>query len=492
MKPLSVTLWRYYVPKILGTLIATLIFIAINLNLNVEAQVAGSLTTTTASSTSFNTVVNSTATEIAYVNIQLNTEDELYVADYQQIDSPQMTINVSRDSYVYVFSIDSNLHYAQVLPNSYEINNYIYAAQGASFPSYEGNYSFSLEGMQGFTTLFALASPRALSEIRLERYVQKYLLFAEAYSDPAKLANVIIGPGVGSDISYVRVSGNQAMQGAYNTVPLNPSYYQLDYSSESTQASAGHIQSTGSYNVADYGSEYTTGAYLTAEYGEVLNSYQESLDIYNTYTDEPSSVVVEPVVSQQVTTEGSSQDYDIRQTITLNGVEGNVTTGSSPQTQIAVTPVAPVTSVPVQNAPITNTIAIPPVVVEQSLQSAVNITPFENWVALNLHNYRFVFQQYCYCADDYLYEMVVSVENGKVNSVQYAANNEDVPQYVFDSVPSIEDIFMGIAETRVEGFTTVNVAYDQNFSFPNSTYFVNNPETETDDVRYEISYLEMQ
>ena len=529
---------------------------------------------------------NSSAQTVANIDIQLSTENEFYVAEYQQGETPQLNIGVSRDSYVYVFSIDTNLRYAQVLPNSFEPNNYVFAVQGASYPSFEGSYSFSLEGMQGFTTLFAIASPRAISEARLERYVQKYLLFAEAYSDPAKLANVVIGPDIGSDISYLRVSGNQVTQSSSNTVPLNPSYYQLDYALTGTlDAVTGAVTGLGTsyppqsyetvnsenYNSADYGAEYATGAYATAEYYEVLKSYQASLNIYNTYTDtapvvsgttSETTASATTATTQSSTVEassstgstGNSQDYEYRQTITLTGVDTEVagvdTTVASvepttfqnstvqastisiqpaatasyaatqtPNTQTTQAP-AQATLQPIQQAtpqpiqqpaqatlqsaqsattsssltsqivltsPIAASTATPPSVVEQSLQSAVTTSPFTSWVAQNLENYSFVFQQYCYCSDDYLYAMIVTVENGVVSRVQYLENNQDVPTYVFESVPSIEDLFFGIAEIRVEGLTTVNVAYDQNFSFPNDVYFVNNPQTEIDDVSYQIS-----
>jgi len=147
----------------------------------------------------------------------------------------------------------------------------------------------------------------------------------------------------------------------------------------------------------------------------------------------------------------------------------------------------------VLTSPIAASTARPLSVIEQSLQSAVNTSsPFKSWTALDLKDYSFVFQQFCYCSDDYLYEMLVTVANGQVSRVQYLENDQDVPEYVFDSIPSIEDIYMGIAEIRVEGLTTVNVAYNQDYSFPNSAYFVNNPETEVDDLSYQISNFEVQ
>lgn len=494
---------------------------------------------------------NILAQTVANIDIQPNTENEFYVADYQLTDAPQLGIAVSQDSYVYVFSIDTDLQYAQVFPNSFEANNYVYAAQGARYPSLESQYSFSLEGMQGFTTLFAIASPRAISDARLERYVQKYLLFAKAYSDPAKLANVLIGPNIGSDISYLRVFGNQEVESSYSVVPLNPSFYQTDYTIGDVPTSAVTTdyptsyaeinqinQANGTnYNSADYGAEYATGAYATPEYTEVLRSYQASLNIYNTYADDGSlnqpvnnEVAIEVAeVSSNSTQEAiynntantapasvANQDYTFRQTITLTGVEptsvessgdavvqaGYAASVVEQQTNIvnnsvdnsnSLNNMTSESSQSTASGGVTSTSMTQPIsVAEQSLQSAVMTSPFKSWAALNLENYSFVFQQYCYCSDEYLYEMIVSVENGSVSRVQYLENYADVPSHVFYSVPSIEDIFMGIAEIRVEGLTTVDVAYDQNYSYPNSIYFVNNPQTDTDDVSYQISYFEIQ
>jgi len=275
------------------------------------------------------------------------------------------------------------------------------------------------------------------------------------------------------------------------------------------------------YNLANYGEEYSSGAYATAEYQEVLRSYQAGLDIYNTYSNETATAsVVDTSLALQndvslgnaaVETNYDKQPQTYRQTITLNGVEAatapTATTDYGQQSSIQHTEVVqsvttaeaiePTSAASVDlSSPIDASTVVPttlPIaVVEQSLQSAVTTSPFKSWTALNLSNYRFVFQQFCYCSEDYLYPMIVSVENGGVSRVQYLENNQDVPDYVFNSVPSIEDIFMGIAEIRVEGVTTVNVAYDQDFSFPNNTYFVNNPETDVDDVSYQISYFEAQ
>ena len=456
------------------------------------------------------------AQSIAGIDIRLNTENEFYVAEYQQGDAPQLGVAVSRDSYVYVFSIDSDLRYAKVLPNSYEPNNYVYASQGASYPNFESQYSFSLEGLQDYTTLFALASPRAISDTRLERLIQKYVLFAEAYSDPAKLANVIIGPDIGSDISYLYVSGEQVSQSTSNVVPINPAYYQLDYALNTgmdieVNSSIVQQESGTEYNLANYGAEYATGAYATAEYNEVLDAYQTSLDIYNTYTTDEAiatetSANLNSAQSNVVTASVVNQVKVFPQTITLTGVEP---APSEATAQVGY--VAPVieqqntivndnTVLAVSNVAVSNVVTSPteasieqPIsVVEQSLQSAVNTTPFRSWVALGLDSYRFEFQQYCYCTDEYLYEMIVSVENGNITQVQYLENNQDVPRHVFESVPTIEEMFMGIAEIRVEGLTTVNVSYDQNYSYPNNIYFVNNPKTDIDDVSYQISYFEIQ
>ncbi len=386
----------------------------------------------------------------AYIDIQLNTENEAFVADYQLGDTPYLSVAVSQDSYIYVFSIDSDLRYAQIVPNQFEQNNYVYASQGTSYPS-TSNYNFALDGMHGFTTLFAIASPRAIDQGRLERYIQKYILFAEAYNGSVKLSNVVIGPGIGSDISYLRVSGNQvATHAANNTVYLNPLYYQSEYIDNT------YVVTNSGTTEEVYSENNLASSYTTPEYNEVLRSYQESLDVYSTYSDE--------LAQSHSNQNGISNDtYTIRQTITLTGVD----------------------------AAISNPTATTPVL-GQSLQASVNITPFENWLALSPLNYSFVFHQECYCTEEYLYQMLVSVENGAVSRVQYLENNQDVPDYVFQTVPSIEDIFMGIAETRVGQSSLVDVIYNQDFSFPNRTYFVNDPATDADDLVYDVSYVELQ
>lgn len=504
--------WRASKPKLskLGFLVLLVSVVGIFVNTTALAQIAGNLSEDSAIAA--NTTVS--------IDIRPNFENEYFIANYEQGDLLQFGIGVSSDSYIYVFSIDSDLRYAQVLPNSFDNNNYVYAIQGASYPSYQGNYSFSLESLEGYTTLIALASPRAISEARLERYIKKYLLFAESYSDPAKLANVVIGPDIGIDLSYLNVSGTQAAQSAGNVVPISPSYYQLDYALDHAldtviAPDTSVVVPTNDYDLANYGEEYSSEIYATAEYQEVLRAYQASIDIYNTYSDEvATSTAQQNNVNTAQAIDTNQTQY--RQTITLSGVEPNVeaVTNAVPNSvndiaiqQPQVTPqlTQSITLVPnealldttlensvVLSSPIAASTAQPISVVEKSLQSAVNTSPFKSWTALNLKDYRFVFQQFCYCSDDYLYQMIVTVEDNEVSRVQYVENEQDVPDHVFDSIPSIEDIFMGIAEIRVEGLTTVNVVYNQDFSFPNSTYFVNNPETDVDDVSYQISYFEAQ
>ncbi|MEZ4629376.1 MAG: DUF4384 domain-containing protein [Deinococcales bacterium] len=119
-------------------------------------------------------------------------------------------------------------------------------------------------------------------------------------------------------------------------------------------------------------------------------------------------------------------------------------------------------------------------------------TPLEKWQAAKLSNYSFIFQQNCYCSEEYLEKMYVIVRNGKVSIVTYADSSQPVPDYVFQSVLSLGNLMDSAADVQQKGVGHVEGEFDRDYGFPKSLFIDYNASQNGDEVAYVISFFRVE
>ena len=93
-------------------------------------------------------------------------------------------------------------------------------------------------------------------------------------------------------------------------------------------------------------------------------------------------------------------------------------------------------------------------------------TQQQRWQAADVEDYRFHFQQQCFCVREQVQPVIVEVRNGQIARVlsqetgQEVARGENLRWY------TISDLFGLISEARQNGMEPLVVRYDPQFGYP--------------------------
>ncbi len=117
---------------------------------------------------------------------------------------------------------------------------------------------------------------------------------------------------------------------------------------------------------------------------------------------------------------------------------------------------------------------------------------YSKWRAANVQNYSFIFKQECYCTEEYLKAMYVVVREGKVSSVVYTGDNQSVPDSVFASVLTLEELLEGTSKVEKNSASKVEGEYDRDFGFPKKLFIDNNINSVNDEISYEVSFFRVE
>ncbi|MEZ4630497.1 MAG: DUF6174 domain-containing protein [Deinococcales bacterium] len=117
-----------------------------------------------------------------------------------------------------------------------------------------------------------------------------------------------------------------------------------------------------------------------------------------------------------------------------------------------------------------------------------NQQALSKWQAAASGNYSFILQQECYCSAEYLKPFYIVVRDYGKAEVRYLESNELVPDYVFQTTPTIEDIFRGINQAETNGYG-IQSEYNAYYGYPNYIFFSHSPQSSEDDIAYSISFF---
>ena len=81
-------------------------------------------------------------------------------------------------------------------------------------------------------------------------------------------------------------------------------------------------------------------------------------------------------------------------------------------------------------------------------------------------NYKFSFQQLCFCLPDYIRPMRITVRDNHIVKVIFEDNQSEVPSEIVTDLKTIDDIFQTIINAESLPAHSVNIEYDQNKYFP--------------------------
>jgi hypothetical protein len=90
----------------------------------------------------------------------------------------------------------------------------------------------------------------------------------------------------------------------------------------------------------------------------------------------------------------------------------------------------------------------------------------QRWEAAALTDYRFDFQQQCFCVREQVQPVTIEVRDGRISRVVSRETGEDVAAVQGLQWRTIPDLFRVISEARQNGVTPLIVQYDPQLGYP--------------------------
>jgi hypothetical protein len=93
-------------------------------------------------------------------------------------------------------------------------------------------------------------------------------------------------------------------------------------------------------------------------------------------------------------------------------------------------------------------------------------TEERRWQAAGLRDYRYDFEQQCFCTEERRQPVTVEVRGGRVVRVVSRATGREVPLRDDLRWYTVPELFARVAEARREGVLPLEVAYDPRLGYP--------------------------
>lgn len=91
------------------------------------------------------------------------------------------------------------------------------------------------------------------------------------------------------------------------------------------------------------------------------------------------------------------------------------------------------------------------------------------WAAQQIKNYQFVFRRICFCLQDYVRPVIITVRDGKIQAVRYADRDQLlVPPDQFNRYLTIDELFATIQQAIERQAHRITATYDPRRGFPTS------------------------
>ncbi|PID49135.1 MAG: hypothetical protein CR991_07865 [Proteobacteria bacterium] len=98
----------------------------------------------------------------------------------------------------------------------------------------------------------------------------------------------------------------------------------------------------------------------------------------------------------------------------------------------------------------------------------------------------YTLQQSCFCPNDYTRPMNINEQNGRIKSAHYADTGEAVPNYIVDSLLTINERFEQLQDAYESDAEQVQVTYDAQYGFPSSVFIDQSTLVADEEMAYTI------
>jgi Family of unknown function (DUF6174) len=110
------------------------------------------------------------------------------------------------------------------------------------------------------------------------------------------------------------------------------------------------------------------------------------------------------------------------------------------------------------------------------------------WRELQVDDYEFEFQQFCFCPEDAIREVAVVVQDGEIASLRYTDDGATADESLFQ-LATVEALFDEIATALLQGAELVQVTYDPDSGYPTAVEIDNSSTIADEERQFTITRL---
>jgi hypothetical protein len=112
------------------------------------------------------------------------------------------------------------------------------------------------------------------------------------------------------------------------------------------------------------------------------------------------------------------------------------------------------------------------------------------WAAQKIANYRYSFQQICFCQQEVTKPVVIEVRGGARSSITRPAGQPPQPEHFegFDTVDKLFDVVQRAMDTKPD---ELSVTYDEQYGYPTRIKIDQRLNTSDDETTYIVSNFEV-
>ncbi len=105
-------------------------------------------------------------------------------------------------------------------------------------------------------------------------------------------------------------------------------------------------------------------------------------------------------------------------------------------------------------------------------------------------DYQFIFQQHCYCTEEYLKPMRIQVNQGVISTASYIESGEVVKEPVLKDLPTVNSVFEKLLAEETVAAESLIVEFDEKYHYPKSVKIDYSKRMADDEIYWLLSELE--
>ncbi|MCE2397296.1 hypothetical protein J4G02_22570 [Candidatus Poribacteria bacterium] len=116
----------------------------------------------------------------------------------------------------------------------------------------------------------------------------------------------------------------------------------------------------------------------------------------------------------------------------------------------------------------------------------------EKWMSKMVSNYEFYFQRHCFCFEDDIAPVIISVRDNRIVDVNFVGGNALRTIKDFDDYLTVEGLFDFVQEKIDEKVDSISAEYHSELGYPTEVWIDHDIGADDDGIGFEIRWLSIK